>query len=66
MSGGVLWLLLWSHQLLAHGTSEQNEKKLVLGLTWMDAAKLFVASFVLFLLAAVAAYGLARSPRRPL
>ena len=55
ISGGALWLLLWSHQLLAHGTTEENEKKLVLGLTWMDSAKLFVASFVLFLVAVVAA-----------
>ena len=64
IAGGVLWLVLWGHQLVAHGTTEENEKKLLLGLTWMDSAKFYVVAFVLFLLAAVSAYRLAGAPTR--
>ncbi len=36
---GVLWLLVWLHQREAHGTTQVNEERVVLGLTWLDSAK---------------------------
>jgi hypothetical protein len=38
-TGSVLWLLIWLHQRLAHGGAAENEKNLVLRLTWMDSGK---------------------------
>ena len=61
-AGGVLWLLLWTHQLAAHGTTEENEKRIVIGLSWMDSAKFYVLCFLLFLVSALAAYQSAGRP----
>lgn len=35
----LIWLAVWLHQSMAHGTTSVNEMRVVLGLTWMDAAK---------------------------
>ena len=46
---GVVWVLVWVHHARAHGTTSVNEMRLVLGLTWMDTAKVLPFVFLLLL-----------------
>lgn len=46
---GAVWLLVWAHQAYAHGVTQENEKRIVLGLTWMDSAKFLVIPFTLLM-----------------
>lgn len=55
---GVVWLVLWGHQAMTHGTTQLNEMRMALGFTWMDSGKLFVMPFLLLI---VTMLGLGRS-----
>ena len=43
------WLTVWLQQCAAHGRTSVNEERLVLGLTWMDAAKALPLAMLLLL-----------------
>jgi hypothetical protein len=45
----LLWLAVWLHQYRSHGRTSVNEMRLVLGLTWMDAAKVLPFAMLLLL-----------------
>lgn len=47
---GVVWLLVWLHQRAAHGTTRDNEMRLVAGLTWMDTSRFLIPVFALVLI----------------
>ena len=44
-----IWLAVWLQQSTAHGRTEVNEERLVLGLTWMDAGKVLPLVMLLLL-----------------
>lgn len=53
MAGCVIWLMLWIHFLLTHGTTANNMEGVLLGLTWFDTDKLVVVPMLLFMLCVV-------------
>jgi hypothetical protein len=57
VAAGLLWLTVWTHLLATHGTSQVNEQRIALGLTWLDSGRLAAPAL---LLAAVAVWMLVR------
>ncbi len=47
MISGVLWLAVWVHYLAAHGTSNVDQNRTPLGLSWYDTSRVLVVSLLL-------------------
>ena len=43
---GALWLAVWVHYLAAHGTSNFDQERTPLGLSWYDTSRVLVVSLV--------------------
>ena len=44
---GVLWLAVWVHYLAAHGTSNVDQNRTPLGMSWYDTSRVLVVSLLL-------------------
>jgi hypothetical protein len=46
--GGLIWIVLWVHFIFTHGPSSFDNKRLLLGLTWIDTGKFVVVPLMMF------------------
>jgi hypothetical protein len=51
---GLLWIVAWVHLRMAHGITEVNEERVVLGLTWLDSGRLIAPALAMVGIAVVA------------
>ncbi len=56
MGASILWMLVWFHQRQTHGATEENEERILFGLTWLDSGKFRVLPFILLLVGIVSLY----------
>lgn len=46
---GVIWMLQWSHALIAHGPTQVNRQQIWLGMTWADSGKFLALAYLLLI-----------------